>query len=194
MIVTNYHKSVAMTDKLKVIPRFLSQRVGKMLVAYLADVLPFRQMMDWSTGILTTKGFLWFRVDKPWDTRVFTRETSNRLGFRLTTSGYRHIAIAIDREYVRGLTAGMDPAEEDAHDLQASHSTTTADTVDGIRGDILRSLTSRSISIFRKVTKQWHIFLGLEASDDTEASGQLRRVLCSALVSVLKRPRIEDPE
>src|SRR6266516_2929009 len=73
MIVTSYHKSMAMTDQLKVIPRFLSERVSKLLIIYLADVLPFRQMMDRNVGMLASKGFLWFKSDKPWDTDDLTR-------------------------------------------------------------------------------------------------------------------------
>ena len=35
--------------------------------------------------------------------------------------------------------------------------------VDGIRADILTSLTSRSIAIFKGVTYRWHKFLGLKS-------------------------------
>jgi len=41
MIVTKNHESVVVTDQLKVISRFLRERVGKLLVIYVADVLPF---------------------------------------------------------------------------------------------------------------------------------------------------------
>jgi len=40
MIVTEYHKSEAMTDQSKVIPPFLCGGVSKLLVLYLSDVLP----------------------------------------------------------------------------------------------------------------------------------------------------------
>jgi hypothetical protein len=39
MFVTEYHKSMAVMDQVKAIPRFLPERVGKLLVVYLADVL-----------------------------------------------------------------------------------------------------------------------------------------------------------
>lgn len=89
-------------DQVKVIPRFLPHwRVGKLLVVYLADVLPFRQLMDRKAAMLTSKGFLWFKMVKPWETddltKALTRESGSRLGFRITTADYRHIAVAIDR-------------------------------------------------------------------------------------------------
>ena len=90
MIVTEYHKSMAVTDQVKMIPRFLPERVGKLLVVYLADVLPFRQLMDRKAGMLRSKGFLWFKKDKPWETddltKALTRESGSRMGFRLTTA------------------------------------------------------------------------------------------------------------
>jgi hypothetical protein len=53
MIVTEYHKSIAVADQVKVIPRFLPERVGRLLVVYLADVLPFHQLMDRKAAMLT---------------------------------------------------------------------------------------------------------------------------------------------
>jgi hypothetical protein len=96
MVVMEYYKLVVITTQLKVIPRVLPERVGKMLVTYLADVLPFRQVMDRKAGIVGTKGFVWFKMDKPWEMddlkRVFRRETGTRLGLGLTTADYRHIS------------------------------------------------------------------------------------------------------
>jgi len=104
MIVTEYHKSMAVTDQVKVIPRFLPERVGKLLVVCLADVLPFRQLMDRKASMLTSKGFLWFKKDKPWGTddltKALTRESGSNMGFRITTADYRHISVAIDRRHV----------------------------------------------------------------------------------------------
>ena len=71
--------------------------------------------------MLMSKGFLWFKKDKPWETddlmKALTMESESRMGFRIMTADYRHIAVAIDRRHVRGLTDGMDPDDEDAHDL-----------------------------------------------------------------------------
>jgi hypothetical protein len=62
MIVTEYHKSMAMMGQVKIIPRFLPERVGKLLVVYLADV-PCCQLMDRKTAMLTSKGFLLYLPD-----------------------------------------------------------------------------------------------------------------------------------
>ncbi|TMC15887.1 MAG: DEAD/DEAH box helicase, partial [Chloroflexi bacterium] len=197
MIVTSYHKAQALTDKLNVIPRFLPEAVGKMLVIYLANVIPFRQLLNHRHETTETQGFLWAsdtskNKSRTWGTQRLTtclkRESGKELGMELTTSDYRHIAKAINRMYVRGLTRGMneedeEEEEEDADDLQACHGKEMADDVYGIRGDILRSLTERSISVFRDVSRRWHSFLKLESkgkrtkkrSNDREIEGQLMK-------------------
>ena len=193
MVVTEYHKSMAMTDQLKVIPRFLPERVGKLLVIYLADVLPFRQLMDRKAAMLQSKGFLWFKKGKPWETddmtKALTRESGSRMGFRITTADYRHIAVAIDRRHVHGLTDGMDPNDEDASDLQASHSMTMADKVYGIRGDILKCFSDRSIVTFEKVTDRWHSFLGLRSKGEND--GKLRQRALSLTTSIPQAKRFK---
>jgi DEAD/DEAH box helicase len=85
----------------------------------------------------------------------------------------------------------MDPDEEDAHDLQATHSTTTANSVYGIRGDILRSLSSRSISIFRRVTERWHVFLGLISEEDVGATSKLPKSSLSMPMPPAKRRGVD---
>jgi hypothetical protein len=46
LLVTAYHKSQAITRQHKVIARFLPSRVGQLLVAYLAEVLPLVALLD----------------------------------------------------------------------------------------------------------------------------------------------------
>jgi hypothetical protein len=78
-------------------------------------------------------GFLFGDHNGPWTTehltRTMTRETSKRIGFRMTTQEYRHIAIAIDRKFIRGPYAEEDEDEEeedDVNDEMAAHSTKVA--------------------------------------------------------------------
>ena len=55
-----------------------------------------------------------------------TRETAKRIGFRMTTQEYHHIAIAIDRKFIWGQHAEADNDEEDEdddHDEIAAHLT-----------------------------------------------------------------------
>ncbi len=105
-------------------------------------------------------GFL-FANNEPWTTSqltdVMTRETANRIGFRMTTQEYRHVAIAIDRKFIRGRDAEADEEEEDeeAHDLMAAHSTKLAIARYARLGGLTRTLTPESIDIFRGISDKW---------------------------------------
>ena len=81
----------------------MPHRISQLLGLYLQDIIPFRFMID---PLLARHGFLFADNNGPWSTerltKVLTRETSKRLGFRMTVQEYRHIAIAIDREFIRG--------------------------------------------------------------------------------------------
>lgn len=65
---TRYHKAITMTEKSRVISRFLPYEVGRLIVAYLSWVLPFQDFLDVMCGeneetkphpmdFLWTKGF-----------------------------------------------------------------------------------------------------------------------------------------
>ena len=102
LIVTGYHKSQALTGQHKVIARFLSRRLGQMLVHILVDVLPFITLLDREYIPRSARYFLWADEKGVWKTPRATKaaveETSTRLNLRITFQDYRHIAKAIDRE------------------------------------------------------------------------------------------------
>ena len=85
------------------------------MVLYLHDVMPFCFHINLETP---RYGFLFTDKDKSWMTtkvtKVFVRETTAKIGFRITSSDYRHIAIAIDRKFIRGSNAEQyDDSEDD---------------------------------------------------------------------------------
>ena len=175
MLVTEYHKSQNIMDEPKVIPRFLTPKISTFLVAYLSEILPFLQLLDRTKDVATTKGLIFSANGEPWLTKrltdVLVRESSKRIGFRLNTQDYRHIAIAIDRQHVRALGTCNGAAEEDnAHDLQASHGTAQAEMLYGLRSDMLKSLTAQSVDKFRQVSRRWHMFLELESTPEAASA------------------------
>src|SRR5579871_5674300 len=195
MTVTEYHKSQNMMDEPKVIPRFLPHAVGVLLVIYLSEILPFIQLFDYTHDLLSTNGFLFVKDSVPWPTQrltdVLSKESSERIGFKLNTQDYRHIAAAIDRQHIRGLTS-MDEEniEEDAHDLQAAHSSHIAERIYGVRTDLLKSLNSRSISTFRDVSQRLHLFLKLESRRSINT--RKKRTIDELEPTLLKRRCTED--
>jgi hypothetical protein len=163
MIVIQYHKSIVITDQLKVIPQFLPQHVSQMLAIYLTHVLPFRKYINQDVNQGVSEEYLWSTCEKPWDTedlsRVLKREFEERMDFGCTTVTWRHAAAALDREHVRCFVKEDEKDSDHLHDLQAAHSSRTAHQVYGVQGDMLKSLSSDSISHLQEVSTKWQRFL-----------------------------------
>ena len=126
--------------------------------------------------LLARHGFLFADNNGPWSTerltKVLTRETSKRLGFRMTVQEYRHVAIAIDREFIRGSSAEADEGDEDeedndVHDLMAAHSTKLANARYARMGGLSKGLTPKSINIYRTVSDKWQKWYKLESRQNT---------------------------
>jgi hypothetical protein len=141
-----------------------------MMTAYLSEVLPFARLLDRSCVSADFKSFVWADRNGVWDTqritKVLAQETAIRLGHRITFQDYRHIAIAIDREHVRGLIGDANDEPDDVYDLGASHSSRTADQVYGIDATMLRGLNPRTVNAFRDVVGRWHRFLNFEDEEE----------------------------
>ena len=108
--ITLYHKGFAMGGTTKLVDRFLPVELSQILVRYLVLVRPFEdhlaQLLHYNPGRLRS-AFLWPKRDgTPWETAQISdflaSETTAILGrqARLNISSYRHVAIAISREFI----------------------------------------------------------------------------------------------
>ena len=137
-----------------------------MVITYLTDVVPFREHINPDAP---QHGFLFGDEEGPWkterQTKVFIRETSLRLGFRMTTQDYRHIATAIDRKFIRPNhhheEEDYTEDEDEPNDVMAGHGSRVANAVYGRDMDQLDRLSARSITVFRKISDRWQRWLGL---------------------------------
>jgi superfamily II DNA or RNA helicase len=185
--VTRYHKSQAMFGEPKVIPRFIPWRLAQVIVVYLVYVQPFMEELDQQTNGPPRSDHLWHDKNGPWTTYHLTKalreETAIRTGLELTTSGYRHVAVEMGREYVgtdfmvhqpggnEMLPEGEDVIEgpaslDNAVDLAAAHTQAQAQRY-GVRADIIRNLTDESLQVFGSICSRWHDFLGLDSRQPT---------------------------
>lgn len=76
----------------------------------------------------TSKDGLLFGDEKgPWKTSAITEvlkiKSKIKFGFEITTQKWRHIAIAIDRKFMRGFDLELDNDNDVANDLMSGHST-----------------------------------------------------------------------
>lgn len=151
-----------------------------MLGLYIRDVIPFRFLINPETP---RHGFLFADAEKPWSTNEITEtlvtESALRIGFALTWADYRHVAKAIDREFIRGADAVFDDydgddEEEDPselHDVMQGHSAHMGKRGYGKLTDLTRNITPESMNLFRDVSDKWQRWLGLvsrQPMDDDE--------------------------
>lgn len=176
VVVTRYHKSQSQFDKPKVIPRFLPWRVGQLLAIYLAYVQPFQQYLTVKVKGSGRSDHIWANEYGPWGTdrltKVINRESSKRLGTRLTTLDYRHVAVSLGREkvgeqfsrgYVEETAEVEEPEvdEDDPLDVSAGRGGEIGANRYGVSLDVIKHLSSRSIDTFRPLCQKWHEFLEL---------------------------------
>jgi hypothetical protein len=119
---------------------------------------------------------IWANEYGPWGTdrltKIIDRESSKRLGTRLTTLEYRHVAIGLGREkigeqfscgYVEETTEVEEPEmdEDDLLEISAGRGGEVGAKRYGVLLDVIKHLSSRSINTFRPLSQKWHEFLGL---------------------------------
>jgi hypothetical protein len=183
MLVSHYHKSMAHFDSPKVIPRFLPERIGQLLVMYMVYIRPLTDRWEAQRWAMAGKpappsDFIWHDENGPWEgsrmSRAMAAKTSKHIGVRITLRDYRHIAVAISRKHAREKGRQKSDFDQDededeankgeqyevADDLAASHTGQTAEHY-GVTIDILKRLTADSLETFRQVSDRWHQFLGL---------------------------------
>jgi hypothetical protein len=189
VVITRYHKSQWQFDAPKIIPRFLPWQVGQLLAVYLGYVRPFAEQLTVQVrgGESGWSDHVWADAKGPWKTdrltSVLTEETAQRLGERLTTWDYRHVAISIGRVFVgeqfaRGYKEEIGEAgEEEEGEAEAEDLAGVSDPLElsagrgevmgaqryGVPSNIVKHLSIRSMETFRQLSEGWHWFLGLSS-------------------------------
>ncbi|KAK3059396.1 hypothetical protein LTS18_010971, partial [Coniosporium uncinatum] len=158
------------------------------MVVYLAYLRPFREQLMVEVYGKGWSDYVWGGLNGPWETdkltSIITRETTTRLGERLTTLDYRHVAISIGRVYVsdefaKGYKDEVGEVEEpevdvdDGLELSAGRTGEIGVRRYGVPSEIIKFLSVRSIDVFRSLSESWHRFLGL--GDDGQNPGPMRR-------------------
>jgi len=153
----------------KLIPRFLPYNVGILVLYYIMEVVPFVHLLH--NAVLgprePTAMLLVRHTGQPWDTNAISQTLQTLCqqyigpaGSGLHMRSWRQLSISIDRTLIR---PGLPPEEysDHAHDLQAGHSSHTAEQHYGLDADMLRQLTQESMDAMLAVSERWHAFWGL---------------------------------
>ncbi|SLM37315.1 Zinc finger, C2H2 [Lasallia pustulata] len=202
-IITDRDKSRAIRGLGRKVARFLPTRVGKMVVAYIAWLIPLERMLQAQTKIQevpeSLDAYMWKDAKcGAWGTEQLSEQlallTGKGLGVPLKVSDYRHVAIALGRRIkeivIRSAEVEMGDEHgqmdemtgesrearkmEDVWDLQATHSSAMARAHYALDVQHPNQLSADMIRNFREISRLWHAFL--EGKDGgEERSGRNER-------------------
>lgn len=166
--VSTYHKGYSIDGSLKLIHRYLTPELSQILVQYLVLIRPFVEQLNNLVFCQSVdSSFLWAKKETTWDTTqlsdFFAAESIRELGpdSRLTVSSWRHIAIAISREFLpKGESFDREGDKESIAiiDQQAGHSDITAATTYGRLVDEGHGQIRQFRERYRRITKRWQGF------------------------------------
>jgi superfamily II DNA/RNA helicase len=94
---------------------------------------------------------------------------------------WRQLAVSIDRKLVRPRPNAAEEVDC-SHDLQAGHSTSTAEQHYGLDASMLRQLTQESMDAMMAVSERWHIFWAMRSrfNSDVQPFGMLTEATAGA--------------
>ena len=140
MLITDRDKSRAIRGIGRKVARFLPELPTKMMVAYIAWLIPTARMLQEQAGIQgpgpSLEGFLWADARKGrWDTELLTQRlrllTAEHTGLTMGVSEYRHVGIEMGRK-VRGLAVRqVEVGIGDEADGEENNMTAEVDPVTG---------------------------------------------------------------
>ncbi|KAJ1598449.1 hypothetical protein NDA14_000903 [Ustilago hordei] len=150
----------------KLIPRFLPHAVGQLVLFYIMEVVPFLHLLFNSVEVAQEPSALLLvnHRGQPWQTNDISKtlqslcqEFVGPSASSLHIHNWWQLSVSIDKVLI---WPGL-PSEEYAdhsHDLQAGHSTSTAQQHYGLDSSMLLELTQESLDCMLSVSKRWHAF------------------------------------
>ena len=150
MIVTDLDKSRSIRGLGRKVARFVPERVGQIVVAYIAWILPFEEMLHDQVGIPgaseSLSSYMWKDARKgAWETDYLSASMASLMaehtGVELMVSDYRHIAILLARQ-IKGIMirrVEIEAGEADEADDELDDNE-TGETRDGAHWDYIWDL------------------------------------------------------
>lgn len=129
LILIEYNKTEGVTEEPKIIGRYLPWRLSRLVVMFIADVIPFAEFLEvqLGRGVNRPRSTFLFQSDgTPWASEAFSKILGDgferSLGVRLGLAKWRDVIIAIDQECLRSrLDSTLDDRDFLMHTRMAGH-------------------------------------------------------------------------
>lgn len=166
--ISGYNKSEAVTERPKMVVRFMAAAVGRLYVAYVAHVLPFLTLLgmvegdeDWRRRAGQTS-FVWHTAGKPWTTdkvsALMAEQTEAAVGVRLGAAAWRNVAIGIDQKLLQSRGSTDEEALANNHALLMGHSEEVENHHYAIPVGMLVGTSEKVFDVFEDASHRWHAF------------------------------------
>ena len=166
--VADYNKTERRTGAPRVVARFYPRRIGQLMIAFMAEVQPFYQLLCTLSELQDATIFselFWHTDGNPWTAEQFTpamsQTTKQHLKVALGIRAWRQIHIALQQEVVRSEDGDQDD-DEDNMALQNGHSREVEAAHYALNVDMLRGLNEKVMTAFLESSRKWHSFLDLD--------------------------------
>ena len=182
--LTEYNKSQAVTETPTVVARYLPPSVSRLYISYVADVLPFLELLHFDSGVSPStppSPLIWHNEGTPWTTsqisNIMARETIRGVNCRLTAASWRDIAISIDQELLQELsTKLLNDESSSAYTAKAGHSRTVETHHYALSIDMVQGTSHRSLRLFKQVSDAWHALFALNKPAPPPLSSPCKRL------------------
>ena len=202
LLITDRDKNRSIRGLGRKVARFMPAGVSRMVVTYIAWLLPFETFVHDVSGVQGLDPSLWSYMWR--DTRFGTWETEHlseglatlmgeHVGVELMVSDYRHAAIGFSRE-IKGIVIrrvevemvegeGDEEEEEEVHgksgskwewiwDTQSMHGSVMAADYYTIDTRFPSRIQPEKLIKFREISRLWHRFLQGGRKEEAEKSDQ----------------------
>ncbi|RYP30260.1 hypothetical protein DL768_011198 [Monosporascus sp. mg162] len=159
LLVTDRDKNKAIRGISRKVAQFLPEYVGKIMVAYVAWLLPFEKMLA-ARGLPAPSTSAPLPPD---ERKQLASATGRHLGVELTVADYRHVAIKLGRK-IRGLVIRQLEVDIRADDGGGGGGGQAADGECGYDEDPATGearLQPQMIANYREISRLWHQYLSL---------------------------------
>jgi superfamily II DNA helicase RecQ len=183
VLVTRYSKQQAITDRPKLIPRWLPSPIDQLKVLYMAYARRWCSYLREEVLGVESREYMWYDKNGPWETprmtKIIQRETERYLSRAFGSLDMRHQTFGwanehVDPHFSRGAKDEVgeveepEVEEEDIRHLGAGRGEIQGDLKYAVPVDIINHLSIRSLRAFRPLSEAWHQFLGFCGPSENE--------------------------
>lgn len=168
-VIYNYNKTTNNMGNDTIVPHQLSDEVGDLFDRFVLVVRPMQKVLGglvygkFCRSVYDEFFMVYYgkRMDSPMFSKGFQVFTEKYFHAHIDIQTYRHMAIAIKREYIPEYYYQHFKGRSDIGDYQAGHSTSTANRLYAVNSTGVMKVNTSLLHLCCQFSRQWHNVLGI---------------------------------